>query len=160
MMASDVRNWLGIYVLILVGVLGGYCFLAPASLLPLETGDRVAAFEIILPLLIAQLSVIYRFYTDHSEDQGQDFKSVPSWAVKAPLIIVSCLLLVEFVLFGVAGMTRVRPPSAETFKGLVTFCVALLNASTVLMITKYFHSRSSVSPSQPSETQKESLEQE
>lgn len=78
MKARDVRNWIGKYVLILLGVLGGYCFLAPTYLLPLETSDRVAAFEIILPLLIAQLSVIYRFFTDDSEPQDRMLKQVPS----------------------------------------------------------------------------------
>lgn len=144
MKASDVRNWMGLYVLILLGVLGGYCFIAPDYLLPLENSDRVASFEIIVPLLVAQVSVIYRFYADRLESEQQMLPDLPSWTVKAPLIIVSLLLGTELTLFGVAGMTRTKPPSPETFKGLVTFCVALLNASTVLIITKYFQSKPSV----------------
>ena len=136
--AAAVRNWLGLYVLILVACLGGYCFLAPDWLLPLESSDRIAAFEIILPLLIAQVSAVYRFYTHESKGDDAVGDSVPNWAFKAPLIIVSVLLATELLLFAVAGIGGHTPPSPETFKGLVTFCTALLNASAVLMIGRYF----------------------
>lgn len=138
MSTSQVRNWLGLYVLSLTAALGGYSFLAPDFLLPLEPGDRTAAFEIILPLLIAQISVVYRFFTDPDAGRRTSLKHTPSWVVKAPLLLVSLLLSAELILFAVAGVRRSRPPSPETFKGLVTFCVALLNATTVLVVTRYF----------------------
>lgn len=147
MTATAVRNWLGLYVLILVACLGGYCFLAPDWLLPLENSDRIAAFEIILPLLIAQLSAVYRFYTHDSRGDDAVGDSVPTWAIKAPLIVVSLLLGVELLLFAVAGIGRQTPPSPETFKGLVTFCTALLNASAVLMIGRYFGAKTSAGDS-------------
>jgi hypothetical protein len=142
--ATAIRNWLGLYVLILVACLAGYCFLAPDWLLPLENSDRTSVFEIILPLLIAQLSAVYRFYAHESKGDGAVGDSVPTWAIKAPLIVVSVLLGVELLLFAVAGIRRQTPPSPETFKGLVTFCTALLNASTVLMIGRYFSVKASV----------------
>lgn len=140
MSATDIRQWLGIYVLILTAAIGGYSFLAPVVLLPLESSDRTTAFEIILPFLIAQLSAVYRFFTDPDAQRTATSLDIPVWAVKAPLIIVTILLMIEFILFGVAGINRQQPPSPETFKGLLTFCVALLNASTVLIITRYFGS--------------------
>ncbi len=138
MTASQVRNWLGLYVLFLTVFLGGYSFLAPDYMLPLESSDRTASFEIILPVLIAQISVVYRFFTDADAARRSSLKDVPTWVVKAPPILVSLLLAVELVLFAVAGIRRGKPPSPETFKGLLTFCVALLNATTVLVITRYF----------------------
>jgi len=77
MTASGVRNWLGMYVLCLLGFLGGYSFIAPDYLLPLETGDRVASFEIILPLLIAQVSAVYRFYTDEQAHRRLAIGNLP-----------------------------------------------------------------------------------
>lgn len=158
MTAAAIRNWLGLYVLILVAFLGGYCFLAPDWLLPLEDGDRIAAFEIILPLLIAQLSAVYRFYTHESKGHGAVGDSVPAWAIKAPLIVVSVLLGVELLLFAVAGVSRQIPPSPGTFKGLVTFCVSLLNASTVLMIGRYFGGKASAA--EPAVKRRENLNDE
>src|SRR5207249_1364160 len=98
-------------------------------LLPLESADRTAAFEIILPVLIAQVAAVYRFFTDANAHHKAAELNLPVWVVKAPLLLVTLLLLIEFVLFGAAGIRRDKPPSAETFKGLLTFCVALLNAS-------------------------------
>ena len=138
MSASEVRNWLGLYVLCLTAFLGGYSFLAPNVLLPLEPSDRTASFEIILPLLIAQISVVYRFFTDPDAGRRANLQNMPGWIVKAPPLLVSLLLAVELILFAVAGIQRSEPPSPEAFKGLVTFCVALLNATTVLVITRYF----------------------
>lgn len=138
MNSSQVRNWLGLYVLCLTVFLGGYSFLAPDFLLPLESGDRTASFEIILPLLIAQISVVYRFFTDPDAGRRTGLQDIPGWIVKAPPLLVSFLLSIELILFAFAGIQRSKPPSPETFKGLVTFCVALLNATTVLVITRYF----------------------
>lgn len=138
MSASQVRNWLGLYVLCLAAFLGGYSFLAPDFLLPLELGDRTSSFEIILPLLIAQISVVYRFFTDPDAEGRDSLRDIPGWVVKAPPLLVSFLLAVELISFAIAGFRRTKPPSPETFKALVTFCVALLNATTVLIITRYF----------------------
>jgi hypothetical protein len=63
---------------------------------------------------------------------------MPGWIVKAPPLLVSFLLTAELILFAVAGIQRSKPPSPEAFKGLVTSCVALLNATTVVVITRYF----------------------
>lgn len=141
MTTTAIRSWLGLYVLCLVGFLGGYSFLAPDSILPLEMNDRISAFEIIIPVLVAQVSAVYRFYTDSTVGRRTALSSLPSWIVIAPPLIVSVLIFTELVLFAVAGIQRLKPPSPETFKGLLTFCVTLLNASTVLIISKYFDSK-------------------
>jgi hypothetical protein len=138
MKASDIRNWLGAYVLFLTAALGGYLFLAPEMLFPLETSDKISSFQIILPFLLGQVAAVYRFFTDPNAANRMVDAAMPPWVVKAPPIIVSILLLAELILFAVAGLSRGTPPNPETFRGLVTFCVALLNASTVLVITRYF----------------------
>ena len=138
MHANDVRNWLGAYVLILTALLGGYLFLAPLALLPLELTDRTSSFEIIIPFLLGQVAAVYRFYTDTDASHRMIGTRLPSWVVKAPPILVTLLLIVVLTQFAYAGIQREIPPSAETFKGLVTFCVALMNASTVFIISRYF----------------------
>jgi hypothetical protein len=140
MSSSQVRNWLGLYVLCLTVFLGGYSLLAPDVLLPLESADRTASFEIILPLLVAQISLVYRFFIEPDAPHRISVRDIPGWVVKAPPLLVSLLLAAELILFAFAGIQRRQPPSPEMFKGLVTFCVALLNATTVLIITRYFGS--------------------
>jgi hypothetical protein len=138
MSANDIRNWLGAYVLFLAAILGGYLFLAPASLLPLESTDRTSCFEVILPFLLGQVAAVYRFYTDPDVHTRSVGGVIPAWAVKGPPIVVTVLLVIELTMFALAGQSRGTPPTPELFKGLVTFCVALLNASTVFIITRYF----------------------
>lgn len=141
MTALQVRNWLGLYVLCFTAFLGGYSFLASDAILPLEFSDRTASFEIILPFLVAQVAAVYRFYSDKNADDRVDLQNVPAWIVKAPPILVTILVVIQLASFGIAGLRRDKPPSPEAFKGLLTFCVALLNASTVLVITRYFDSK-------------------
>jgi hypothetical protein len=150
MKAADIRNWLGAYVLFLTAFLGGYLFLAPLPLLPLESSDKTSCFQIILPFLLAQVAAVYRFYSDPNATNRVVDNIIPGWAVKAPPIIVTVLLIIELVLFAVAGLSGGTPPAPETFKGLVTFCVALLNASTVFIITRYFDTPHRTTPT-PSE---------
>jgi hypothetical protein len=136
--SGDIRNWLGIYVLVLVAFLGGYAFLAPDYLLPLESGDRVAAFEIILPVLLAQVALVFRFYTDEQANTRAIPRMLPAWVVKLPLLLVTLLIGIELAMSGIAGVTRQKPPSPEAFKGLITFCVSLLNVSSIVILSKYF----------------------
>ncbi|WP_407156319.1 hypothetical protein [Bradyrhizobium sp. STM 3557] len=136
--ANEIRSWLGAYVLFLAAFLGGYLIIAPDSVLPLENNDRTACFEIMLPFLLGQIAAVYRFYTDPRADERDVGSALPTWAVKSPLIIVTILIAIQLGQFAFAGITRGVPPAPETFKGLVTFCVALLNASTVLIIVRYF----------------------
>src|SRR5258707_2562268 len=137
MTTKEVRNWLGIYVLGLTAFLGGYAFIAPDYLLPIESNDRLAAFEIILPVLIAQVTAVFRFDWSGSSTTKSTRLNMPAWTVKLPPILVTILLTIELSLFAFAGLTRSAPPSAEALKGLITFCVTLLNATTVYVVGRY-----------------------
>jgi hypothetical protein len=138
--ASAVRDWLGLYVLILTGVVGGYLFIAPRPLVPLEQADRVASIEIIVPFLLGQTAAVFRFFTNQGEARRDVMIAVPSWLVKVPILLVSMLLAVELCLMGAGSLLREPQitPTPDAFKGVLTFCVALLNASTMFLITKYF----------------------
>jgi hypothetical protein len=81
MAAKDIRNWIGAYVLFFSAFLGGYLFLAPISILPLENSDRTSSFEIILPFLLAQVATVYRFYTDPNVNHRRAISAMPVWAV-------------------------------------------------------------------------------
>src|SRR4051812_45529672 len=105
MSATAVRHWLGMYVLVLTSVVAAYLLMAPNRLLPLESTDRVAGTEIIVPFLLGQIAAVYRFYTSERHDHGRTVP-VPAPFVKAPPIIVSCILLLEFVLMAVGGIVR------------------------------------------------------
>ena len=63
MTTDQIRNWMGWYMLVLTGVLGSYILLAGNTwLLPLEPQDQSAAFEIIVPFLLAQVAAIFSYY--------------------------------------------------------------------------------------------------
>jgi hypothetical protein len=137
--AAMVRNWLGLYVLILASVTGGWMLLAPTILLPLETHDRVAAFEIVIPFLLGQLAAVFRYYSNDSAAHHKLIE-LPTWVVQAPPIVVSILFGIEFFLLAVGGISPKLSitPSPESVRAVLTFGVALLNASTVFVITRYF----------------------
>ena len=137
MNSQEVRRWLGIYVLIMTAVLGGYIEMAPSVLLPLEESDRTSAFQIIGPFFLAQVAVIYKFFSGtHGEESTASI--VPSFAVKLPIVLTTATITIALVMMAITGLRQVPLMSADRFKAILTFVVALLNASTVLMIAKYF----------------------
>lgn len=144
MAASAIRQWLGLYVLILTSAVGAYLLIAPPILLPLPAPDKVASTEIIVPFLIAQVAAVYRFYSSATTVAHEPRLPIPSPLVKAPLIIVSLVLIIEFAFMAAGGIAQATwTPSAESFKALLTFCVSILNASTVFVITRYFQAGAS-----------------
>jgi hypothetical protein len=142
MSASEVRAWLGTYVLVLTSLVGGYLYMAPAWMLPLEDSDRTASIQIIVPFLLAQLTVVFRYYADAAHEVNPRRIAIPTFFVKGPPILLSTLLVVEFTLMAVGGVTGKNVPDPGNFKGFLTFAVGLLNASSVFVITKYFETRS------------------
>jgi hypothetical protein len=144
MSAQDIRTWLGTYVLVLTAVLGAYLQLAGGSwLLPLENEDVTSSFEIVIPFLLTQVVIVYKFYTT-DRTSNRAIPGMPGFLVKAPFALVTGILIITFATMAVGGRTGSRhTPSAAQFKGIVTFVVALLNASSVFVVARYFESKGS-----------------
>lgn len=134
---KDVRNWLGIYFLLITVILGGMILLVGDSLLRLD--DSIGVFEIIIPVLVGQLTIIFRWYTTDYEPSKKSRIALPAWIIKGPPLLVIGLLLITIAL-KVIGFQYDQPwtPSDEQFKGIITFCVTILNATTIYVISKYF----------------------
>lgn len=140
MPASEIRNWLGLYVLFLTGGVGAFFFLAPEWILPLDSPDKNSSIEIVVPFLLGQVAAVYRYYSNRDNNMHKRLIHLPRWVVRAPPIMVTVILMTEFTIMIYGNVTRKANfiPSPETFKGLLTFCVALLNSSTVFVLTRYF----------------------
>jgi hypothetical protein len=140
MNSKDVRNWLGIYFLLITGVFGAYLLLFRESpLLPLSRAEAVDAFEILIPVLLAQLTMIFRWFSGQERDLTAAI-SIPRWVVVGPPIMVGSILILATItlVLGNLGDGKRWAPSPDGFKGIVTFCVSILNASTVFIVSKYF----------------------
>jgi len=109
-------------------------------MLPLEWSDRIAAFEIVVPFLLGQIAAVFRYYGEDTRHPSRPL-NLPPWVVLGPPIIVTVTLVLLFTCMAVGGISQAEwTPAPDQFKGLLTFCVGLLNASTVYVISKYFQS--------------------
>jgi hypothetical protein len=140
-----VRDWLGLYVLVLTGIVGTYLLVAPDPILPLDSEEKTASFEIIIPFLLAQVTAVFRYFT-HTRPSEQPIP-IPTWVVKAPPIIASMSLMVGFLIMGFGGVLKASwVLSPGQFKGLLTFVVSLLSASSLFVITRYFEVEKPATP--------------
>jgi hypothetical protein len=144
MREREVRNWLGIYFLFVTILLGGYIILfAETKLLPMSKAEAMNAFKIIIPVFVGQLAIIFQWFSRHDAASSEAILSIPPWVVKAPLILVACLLIAGIVIMiiGNSGSQTTQPawsPSPERFKDLVTFAVTVLNATSVYIVMRFF----------------------
>lgn len=139
MTARQIRDWLGLYFLLTTGMVGSFILLFGKSVLRLD--DVSGTFQIIIPVLVGQLAMIFKWYaTDPPAAEDNRRVPLPTWIIKGPPFMVAAILVVASVT-KIAGFHYDRPdlaPSDEQFKGVVTFCVALLNATTIYFIARYF----------------------
>jgi hypothetical protein len=155
MTTREVRNWIGLYVLLISGCLGGYMLLfGETFLLPMSKQEATDVFQIIIPVLIGQLAVIFRWYAAHADQDLQDITGhMPPWVIKGPPLIVIGLLVVALlamVVGNIAGSAETISPSQ--FKAVVTFCVSILNATTIIVISGYFKTASTDAAPKPTRT--------
>lgn len=138
MTETQVRNWLGLYFLLITGTLGAGILLLGKSVLRLD--DVAGTFQIIIPVLVGQLTIIFRWYGQDQPSVRSRAVNLPNWVVKGPPLMVLGILLLACGL-KIAGFVLDAPlvaPSDDQFKNVVTFCVALLNATTIYVVSKYF----------------------
>jgi hypothetical protein len=88
--------------------------------------------------------LVSRFYTgDISQRVAKERIDLPAWLVKGPPFLVLALLLFTIVLMAYGN----HPGAAvsvgpESFKGVVTFGVTVLNATTIMVMGRVFRERS------------------
>jgi hypothetical protein len=139
---SSARRWLGLYFLLASTGLGLFLLLFTGSaILPLDAADGSAAFQILLPVFVGQLTVIFRWIAGIG-NEAKDANaacSIPGWAVRIPPILaVTIVVCAAFALAAANSPTSTLKTSPETFKASVTFAVTILNATTVYLVTKLF----------------------
>lgn len=137
---NEIRRWIGLYMLGLASFLGVYILLLGDTwVLPLEKHDKTSAFEIIVPFLLAQLTIVFSYYGEAAPSEDI---TLPPFIVKGPLLAVAFVLAATILFMAVGGYTASKgTPTGETFKAIVTFIVALMNASTVFVIGRVFAAR-------------------
>lgn len=138
MTQKQARNWLGIGFFLLTLVVGVYTILfGDTSLLPVSESDATSAFQIIIPVCLSQLAIMAQWFT--GEQRRLAGPGVPSWLVWLPLLGVSFALIFTVIMM-VVGNSRSAAwtHGPKAFKSIVTFCVALINATSAIVITRYF----------------------
>jgi hypothetical protein len=133
--ADQIRNWLGIFFLGTTSVLGAYIILfQQTSLLPISSEDASSSFKIIIPTFIAQLTVVFKWIANPPRSDTVEVR-MPKWAVMGPPIIVLGILIVTLSYLIV---DQGKSNGGEIFKNVVTFCVSLLSATSVFIVTAVF----------------------
>lgn len=141
MKASDIRNWLGIYFLLTTTLLGTYIILfGETKLLPISKKDSMDAFQIIIPVFVAQLTTVFTWFSAPSSSTKDEVVSIPPWVVKAPPIIVIMIIVLSIISMVISANDETGSNwiDASTFKTIVTFCVTILNATSVLVVIRFF----------------------
>ncbi len=141
MSTTQVRNWLGIFFLGTTAILGAYIILFQGTrALPIPPKDATSAFQIVIPTLIAQLTIAFRWMGTAPPDAETEV-SLPRWMVVGPPVSVIAILISTIALL-VADAGR-SLDSGTFFKNAVTFCVSLLAASTTFIVSRVFGSTTS-----------------
>lgn len=140
MPAEQVRNWLGMYVLCLTAAIAAWLLLSPQRWLPIEPADRIASGEIVLPFLLGQISAVFRYYSNDSSRETITLQ-IPPWVVKVPPIVVTLLVIGQAAQMLASGYGVSDGATVEQLRAVLTFSVALLNASTVFVLARYFELR-------------------
>ena len=143
MKAETVRDWLGKYFLIATTAFGGYVFLlSETTLLPVSRDEAHCALQIILPLLVSQLTMVFQWFSGTQKESLQSELGISRWVVIGPPICVAVLLggTIIMMILGNLGGGKSWAPSPATFRVVVTFCVTILTCTTVYVMSRYFSS--------------------
>ncbi|MGO8255573.1 hypothetical protein ACC792_32000 [Rhizobium ruizarguesonis] len=140
--AKDVRNWLGIFFLGTTSVLGAYILLFQQTmLLPVSSEDAQSAFKIIIPTFLAQLTIVFKWFADPPKNVTAI--RLPPWVVIGPPIAIVGILMMTIIYLVV---DQGKSTGGATFTNVVTFCVSLLSATSVFIVTAVFNTSSNNRP--------------
>jgi hypothetical protein len=136
MTLTAARNWLAVFFLGTTASLGAYILLFQQTrFLPIAAKDATSSFQIIIPTLVAQLTLAFKWIADPPHDTDTE-QTLPIWAVSGPPVAVLLIMIVTIVLIGLDGGNSLD--GGAIFKNAVTFCVTLLSATTVFVMARVF----------------------
>jgi hypothetical protein len=142
MTIGEARRWLAIYFLLATAVIGSFLlFFSGTSILLIEKKDGADAFQIIIPVLVGQLTVVFQWLAnaDRNSVSEKESSPIPDWSVWLPPTLSLAIIAAGAISLKVANAPAVNSSvSPETFKNAITFSVTLLNASTVFLVARLF----------------------
>jgi hypothetical protein len=150
MTLGQARKWLGLYFLLFTSALGTYLLIfAQSPLLPMKTADAGDAFKIIIPVLIGQIAVVFKWLAAGNRNNDGTCP-IPPWAIKAPTLVTIGIVTASITLM-IAGnySTANWGISPDGFKNVVTFALSVLNASTLYLMPTLFPSTADGQPASP-----------
>jgi len=149
MTIKDARKWIAIYFLLTTAATGAFLLLFSGSIiLPLGSEDASASFQILVPVLVGQVTVIFQWLALANEAAPENNLPSPvaSWAIKLPPILAFAIILTAAFTLALANRADVNlSTSPGTFKNALTFSVTLLNASTIFLVARLFPHKDSQS---------------
>jgi hypothetical protein len=142
MKLKDARRWIAIYFLLTTALTGSFLLLFSGSvLLPLAPEDASASFQILIPVLVGQVTIIFQWLALANNDPAQnDVESpIPGWAIKLPPALAFAIFVLAAIVLALANRPDLNwNVSPGTFKNAVTFAVTILNASTMFLVARLF----------------------
>lgn len=142
MRIADARKWLAIYFLLTTVITGSFLLLFSGSVvLPLTEEDASACFQILIPVLVGQVTVIFQWIAlaNANPQDPDETTPIPAWAIKLPPVLALGIVVLATVALAVANAPDINwNVSPVTFKNAITFAVTVLNASTVFLVARLF----------------------
>jgi hypothetical protein len=136
MSLTSIRNWLGMFFLGATTALGAYIILfQETKALPISAKDALSAFQIIIPTLVGQLTLAFRWLSNPPRNAEESI-DLPRWAVIGPPSAVLLIMVATIVLIDWDGGNSLD--GGAMFKNAVTFCVTLLSSTTVFVMARVF----------------------
>jgi hypothetical protein len=137
MTRKEINNWLGKYFLLATASIGGFILTMKGTpAFPLEPNEVAPSLQIIIPLFVGQLTLIVKSFAQTYSHPETEI-AIPEWLVKwPPLIAVFLIVLgvVRLLMLHHAGTPGVD--GAADFRMILTFCVTLLNSTTIYIVAE------------------------
>lgn len=154
---AQAQRWLGLYFLIITSVIGVYVLVASETVaLPISHAEGAQAFQIIIPMFLGQITVMFRWFGHQDSKHLADLAPIPTWAIVTPPILAALIIVSAAVALIINNLTSTNGVSGiqtSAFNTAVTLSVGILNASTVFLVTRLFpaeRSRSARKSGKPS----------